>query len=358
MAHHTACQENTPLGAYIHIPFCRSRCPYCDFVSNAIPGAVPGEFLDALCDEILHFNSPTELTSIFIGGGTPSLLTSGQMKKLLDTFTKTFVLDGVEITVEANPDDITVAKAKSWRDMGVNRVSLGAQSFNNAALRYLGRRHRAAKARHAAEIIANYFDNWNMDLIFGAPPAKAWEMTLKTALEYKPPHIATYSLVHEPATAFGTGPPFFDDDAMLGFYEQAANALTQYDHYEISNFAQPGRQCRHNLLYWRNEEYVGFGPGAYSYLSGKRMRNTRELEKYLKTPGRKERMERLGKREQQVETLIQHFRLRTGILEQYYEQRFGEPVDAAFAEALDALLRRGLLHRLSLIHISEPTRPY
>ena len=332
------------VGVYIHIPFCRTRCPYCDFVSNAIPGEVPPEFVAALCTEINHYSGACEVTSIFFGGGTPSLLSSGDLDRIFNALADRFIFLNPEITLEANTDDVSPALVRQWQQQGINRISLGVQSFDNATLHYLGRRHDAAKGLHAAHQIAEVFDNWNLDLIFGTPDAAAWMTTMQEAIRLNPPHIAAYSLTYEPETPFGKRmDEALDDDILLRLYKEAESALASYDHYEISNFARPGFQCRHNLIYWHNDEYVGFGPGAYSYITGNRMRNATELTDYLMRPGRKMQAEPLSKREQQVETLIQHFRLREGISEAYYRKRFGESLYDNFGATLEVLVQRRLL---------------
>lgn len=331
-------------GIYLHIPFCRKRCAYCDYVSNAIDGPVPEAFITALRQEIRACAYAPEACSIFFGGGTPSMLSGAALESLLDVLHARFALSTPEITLEANPDDVTCAKAKQWRALGVNRVSLGVQSFDDDALRFLGRRHDAAGARRAAAIVADLFENWSMDLIYGVPQTSAWRATLRSALEFAPPHLSTYCLSYEPGTPLAAlAAHAYDDDALLALYRQAEETLGAYAHYEISNFARPGRACRHNLLYWRNEEYAGFGPGAFSYLQGRRMRNTPRYPLYLSCPGQKAEDVNIDRREQQVETLIQHMRLREGVEDAYFRLRFGVSFMDTFGEAIAALTQRGLL---------------
>lgn len=335
------------MGIYIHIPFCRTRCPYCDFVSNTTPGEVPPDFVEALCTEINHYSGAFEVTSVFFGGGTPSLLSLRGLDRIFNALTDRFTFRNPEITLEANPDDVSPVLVKQWQQHGVNRISLGVQSFDDATLHYLGRRHDAAKGLQAAHQIAEVFDNWNLDLIFGTPDTAAWMSTMQEAVLLNPPHIAAYSLTYEPGTPFGKRmDEALDDDILLRLYKEAESVLAAYDHYEISNFARPGFQCRHNLIYWHNDEYVGFGPGAYSCIAGNRMRNTTELKDYLMRPGRKTQEEPLSKGEQQVETLIQHFRLREGISEEYYQLRFGESWDDRFGATFERLIKRRLLRRV------------
>jgi len=334
------------IGVYIHIPFCRTRCPYCDFFSTAIPGAVPSDYVNALCREILGFpKEGEEVGAVFIGGGTPSLLTRGELSRLLDCLNRKFLFAGdAEITIEANPDDVELAVLRSWRRMGVNRLSLGVQSFNDFTLRYLGRRHNAAAAFEACRAGAEHFSNWGMDLIFGAPPVEAWPDTLEQCVELAPNHVSTYGLTYEPGTQFeARAGEAVDDETWLQLYRQAEANLSEYRHYEISNYALPGYECRHNLIYWRNEPYAGFGAGAYSFIDGVRARNAADVERYVAKPGTKEESVELTPREIRVETLIQHFRLLDGLEKAAYAQRFGQEVRPEFSKPLDDLVKRGLL---------------
>lgn len=332
------------IGIYLHIPYCRTLCPYCDFVKARSRTGVPDAFVDAVCSEITAYDGPRDAGSIFFGGGTPSLLSTEQLGRILSLLDKHFVLHSPELTLEANPDDLSPELLRWWRGLGVNRVSLGVQSFDEQCLRKLGRRHNAARAVAACEMIAAEFDNWNLDLIFGAPPIDTWETTLAQALALAPPHIATYGLTYEPGTPFERrAHEAIDDETSLRLYQQAEAALGDYEHYEVSNFARPGCESTHNLRYWHNEAYAGFGTGAYSYIDGVRARNHSGLDDYLRAPGKKEESLRLSDREIKVETLIQHFRLRTGLPRARYSARFGVQPEADFGPALATLLARGLL---------------
>ena len=332
------------IGLYLHIPFCRTRCPYCDFVSNAIPGSVPGEFADALCREIAAFNGPSDANTIFFGGGTPSLLAPAMLETLLRALRDRFEILEPEITIEANPDDVTAELADAWAALGVNRVSFGVQSFDDEVLRYLERRHDAESARRACAIISERFDNSGMDLIFGAHPTNAWEATLDACLAYAPKHVSTYGLTYEPGTPFGDRQnEAINDDIWLELYRLAHAKLVAYDHYEISNYALPGYQCRHNLIYWKNEEYAGFGPAAYSFIDGVRSRNHIRLDDYCQNPGAKSEAIRLTDREIRTETVIQHLRLREGLAKQYYRDRFQSEVRNDFGPTIAHLLASGLI---------------
>jgi len=332
------------IGVYVHIPFCRTVCPYCDFLRGPIEGSVPAEFVDAVCRELAAFGGRGEAKTVYLGGGTPSLLDVGGLARVLPAVRGCFTLADVEITLEANPDDCTRSLVDAWRDLGVNRVSLGVQSFDDRVLRYLGRRHDAAGAHRACELVAEHFENWGMDLIFGAYPLDAWPGTLDAAVAYAPPHVSTYGLTFEPGTPFGDRrEEAVDDAAWLCMYRHTEAALAGYAHYEIANFARPGRECRHNLIYWTNGEYAGFGPGAYSFLDGVRSRNATELADYMAEPGEKGESLELTDREVRMETVIQHLRLKRGLRKEDYSRRFGGEVHDDFAGALAVLVERGLL---------------
>lgn len=334
----------SPFGIYIHIPFCRKKCAYCSFVSEVLPGSVPPEFVHALCTEIRDFKGPDKAKSIFLGGGTPSLLTAKELDSVFASLCRRFSFIDPEITIEANPDDVTAGKLDAWKVLGINRISLGVQSFDDEELRFLGRRHDATAALNAISLVASRFDNWSMDLIYGAPVPGAWEKTLSVARQLCPPHVSTYALTYAPNTALWNSKRFrLEDDIVLKMYQDAESCFTDYDHYEISNFSRSGFRCRHNLLYWHNEAHAGFGPAAYSFIGGVRAVNTSDLLEYSRVPGSKAEQAALSKIEEEVETLIQHFRLREGIAPAYFLERFGETIERNFGESVSALLNRGLL---------------
>jgi oxygen-independent coproporphyrinogen III oxidase len=338
--------DSMQLGIYIHVPYCRTICPYCDFVKKRVPGAAPSAFVDAVCAEIEAYAGPRHAASIFFGGGTPSLVGAGDLARILAGLAAKFTLTNPEITLEANPDDVTESLAAAWLGAGINRVSLGVQSFDESCLRYLGRRHDQDGARRACRIIGACFGNWSLDLIFGARPVGAWQSTLEEALTFGPPHMSAYGLTYEPGTAFEKrAAEAVDDEVSLGMYHAARTTLADYEHYEVSNFARPGFQCRHNLVYWHNGPYAGFGPGAYSYVHGVRARNHPDVDAYLQWPGRKQEALRLSAFEERVETVIQYLRLREGVSTQAYRSRFGRELADDFAPQLNQLVARGLLEQ-------------
>ena len=334
------------LGLYLHVPFCRTKCPYCDFLSMPIVGSVPEAFISAICEEIGRFEGPAEADTIFFGGGTPSLLDLKAFEQIFAALERRFLFSDPEITIEVNPDDVTPSLVRAWSNLGINRVSIGVQSFDDQVLNYLGRRHDAASAHRACESVAKHFTNWGMDLIFGAPPADAWEATLKAGLAHAPAHVSTYGLTYESGTPFEAhAEKAIGDSTWLQLYRTADRSLAEsgYGHYEISNFARPGFECQHNLLYWHNEAYAGFGPGAYSFLEMVRARNVTDYEMYLAHPGKKQETLLLSDREVRTETVIQHLRLQEGLSRTYYAARFGSVVESDFGEALSILMERGLI---------------
>jgi putative oxygen-independent coproporphyrinogen III oxidase len=341
-------------GIYLHVPYCKTLCPYCDFVKERARTA-PDVFVDALCREIHAYEGPAEAQSIFFGGGTPSLLPPEGLERILAALQETFTLHTPEVTLEANPDDVTAELAATWRTLGINRISMGVQSFDDRVLRHLGRRHDAAGALRAVDVIAGCFEDWNLDFIFGAPPIEAWRPTLEQAVSLRPPHIAAYGLTYEAGTPFARrAQEAIDDETSLRLYRETEEVLAGYEHYEISNFCLPGRASRHNLVYWHNGPYAGFGTGAYSYLHGVRARNHATNDAYLRAPGEKMEALVISEQEEKVETLIQHFRLRQGLPKTHYEARFQSSPWADFAEALTALTARRLI-RETATHLL-PTR--
>ena len=334
----------TPLGLYLHIPFCRTKCPYCDFLSTPIPDTVPETFVTALCDEISQFKGPAEADTIFFGGGTPSLLDLKALERILEALERRFLFSDPEITIEVNPDDVTPSLVRAWSELGINRVSIGVQSFDDRVLQYLGRRHDAASAHHACEWVSKQFANWGMDLIFGAFPDKGWETTLNDCQTHAPAHVSTYGLTYENGTPFEQrAGNAIRDTEWLQLYRAADALLAGYTHYEISNFARPGFECLHNLLYWHNESYAGFGPGAYSFLENTRLRNVTDYETYLACPGKKVEALALSDREVRIETVIQHLRLKEGLPRSYYAGRFGVAVEEDFGGELASLQERELI---------------
>lgn len=332
-------------GLYIHIPYCRTICPYCDFVKRPTKGTVPEPFVDALCKEMARYEGDADVETVFFGGGTPSLVAPASLERIFESMRRTFDLTpDAEITLEANPDDVTPERIREWRDVGVNRISMGVQSFDEDALRYLGRRHDADGARRACALVAAQFASWNLDLMFGAHPVSAYPATLAECRAIAPPHVSSYGLTYEAGTPFGKrANEAIDDETYLDLYTQTVDGLIPLARYEVSNFARPGFECRHNLRYWHNDTYAGFGPGAYSFLDGVRSRNHVNTDDYLADPGEKCEALDLSDREIRLETVIQYLRLAEGLPKAAYARRFARDIHDDFGPALDELSTRGLV---------------
>ena len=266
-----------PLALYVHVPWCVRKCPYCDFNSHEAGGTIPErEYVAALIADLqsaLPLIWGRAVVSVFFGGGTPSLLSPGAIEELIAAFRALAMLSPeAEITLEANPGTVETEKFAGFRAAGVNRLSLGIQSFNDEHLKALGRIHGAAEARRAAQLAGEHFDSFNLDLMYGLP-GQTHEQALtdiETALTFSPPHLSCYQLTLEPNTRFAAFPPELpENDACADMQEAIEARLTAagYTNYETSAFALPGRQCRHNLNYWHFGDYLGIGAGAHSKLT-------------------------------------------------------------------------------------------
>jgi oxygen-independent coproporphyrinogen III oxidase len=287
-----------PAILYVHVPFCTRRCSYCDFAVTALRAPPVAAWLAAIDAELRcvraaeGWTDALRLETIYVGGGTPSLLGSAGMEGLKTVLGRHAVWspDGVEWTAEANPESFDAGTASGWRAAGVNRISLGTQSFDPGTLRWMGRLHGAdGPARAVAAARAAGFDNLSVDLIFGLPArlGRDWAADLERALALEPEHISLYGLTAEPATPLGRRVAegqerLADEEAYAAEYLLAAERLTAagYRHYEVSNFALPGRESRHNAAYWEGVAYLGLGPGAHSYLPPERRWNGRDWETY------------------------------------------------------------------------------
>jgi oxygen-independent coproporphyrinogen-3 oxidase len=278
---------------YIHIPFCIRKCIYCDFFSVLYDESVAKTYIDALRQELyLKKDFSTTLKSIYIGGGTPSLLPNDCFRQLFNCLRNNFNFSSsAEITVEANPGTINESKINTVLSLGVNRLSIGIQSFNNDELKTLGRIHSSEDASRSIEIIKKEgINNFSVDLMYGIPgqTMDSWHNSISTAVGLSPTHISAYELTPEENT------PLYklikshkidmpDEDLILEMYNHAIDyfASCGYEHYEISNFALPGFKCMHNLNYWDRGEYIGVGTGAHSFINGIRSNNTKDITRYI-----------------------------------------------------------------------------
>ncbi|MDR6176899.1 putative oxygen-independent coproporphyrinogen III oxidase [Pseudomonas sp. SORGH_AS 211] len=348
-----------PLALYIHIPWCVRKCPYCDFNSHAAGPTLPeAEYVDALLadldNDLAHVHG-RPLTSIFFGGGTPSLFSAEALGRLLDGVARRLAFaPDIEITLEANPGTFEQAKFVAYRGLGINRLSIGIQSFQDAKLKALGRIHGREEAIRAADRArAAGFDNFNLDLMHGLPAQSVADALgdLEQAIALAPTHLSWYQLTMEPNTVFWSQPPELpEDDTLWDIQEagQARLAAAGYHQYETSAYAQPGRQARHNLNYWGFGDFLGIGAGAHAKLSAPdgtllRTWKTRLPKDYL-DPGKAFRAgaKPLEPADLPFDFMMNALRLVDGVPAAWYPQRTGQSLDS-LAPALAAARRAGLL---------------
>ena len=353
-----------PLSLYVHIPWCMKKCPYCDFNSHEARGDVPEQsYVDALVADLQGSLAGVwgrRVHAVFLGGGTPSLFSAAAIDRLITAIRTLLPVEAdAEITMEANPGTFEAVKFRGFRDAGVNRLSIGIQSFDDALLKAIGRVHDAAEARRAVQIALATFDNVNLDLMYALPGqsrAQA-EADMRTAIAFAPQHVSAYHLTLEPNTVFHRYPPALpDDDAAADMQESLETMLAHagYGHYETSAFAQPGRRSRHNLNYWHFGDYLGIGAGAHAKLSFAD-RITREvrhrqpkmyLDEALAGRAVQETRE-VGADELPFEFMLNALRLVEGFPARLFTERTGLPIARAQA-ALDRGEARGLLERDAL----------
>jgi putative oxygen-independent coproporphyrinogen III oxidase len=340
-------------GLYVHVPFCLTRCGYCDFNTYAGLDHLAGGYVEALRREAEMWAPEWQepLVSIFFGGGTPTTLPSATLVSLLDGLRGSFAVDpDAEVTVEANPDTVDEVYLTAIRKAGLTRLSMGVQSFDSQVLKALERIHSPESARRAfAAARRAGFDDVNLDLIYGAngESLDSWRRTLEQALELAPEHVSAYALTIEPATALGrkvaaglTPPP--DPDRQADMYEMTCESLrgAGYEHYEVSNWARPDHCCRHNMGYWEGRPYLGLGAGAHSYRDGVRWWNVRPPQQYMSMVAAGERPmggeERLSNDERRIERLLLGLRTADGVPSAWVDER---RADEFVADGL--ALRRG-----------------
>ncbi len=351
-------------GLYIHIAYCRKKCIYCDFFSAGDRIADWHGYVNAICSEfkerINELACP--IRTIYIGGGTPSLMPIDEFSRLCD-FIKPYANDLEEFTIEVNPDDVEESKLEIWKHKGVNRLSIGIQSFDDKVLKVLGRRHDSATAKKAYELARRYFSNISIDLMFGLPGQSLdmWTMDLIAAIEMIPEHISAYSLMYEEGTALTAlrdigrleeAPESVSEKMFLRLIEELNKA--GYDHYEISNFALPGYRSIHNSSYWHQQPYLGLGPSAHSY-DGKRTRkaNRADIRGYIdywnqsyiekKYEDSFYESENLSDEELIEEYIMTRMRTREGISLDDFHKRFGNNSCDSLIRNCKPLLDRGLI---------------
>lgn len=346
------------LELYIHIPFCIRKCNYCDFLSFSGPQMIQRRYLSALLSEIEHLKVSAEyqVVSVYIGGGTPSVLPGEWIVQIMERLKKKFSFDPqAEISIEVNPGTVDEQKLFMYRRGGINRLSLGLQSADEEQLGMLGRVHSFqdfensfAAARRAG------FDNINIDLIAGLPEQslESWDRTLNTAAAFEPEHISAYGLIIEAGTVFAAAELNLpDEETERRMYEDTRAVLSGlgYRQYEISNYARPGYECRHNVGYWKRTDYLGFGIGAASLLNNTRYTNTRDINEYIEGCKEPQRLQQdrevLSKKAQMEEFMFLGLRLTQGFSDYEFEQSFGLPLEQVYGSEIDKLITAGLLQR-------------
>jgi oxygen-independent coproporphyrinogen-3 oxidase len=349
------------LGAYVHIPFCVAKCNYCTFNSYAGLERLHRRYVDALVHEIelwARARLPARVSSVYLGGGTPSSLSVELLDTILSTCRQSLnPAPGAEISMEANPGTVSATSLSALRAKGVNRLSLGAQSFDDDALRLLGRIHTAADAKRAYYLARQAgWDNVNLDLIYGIPrqTLEGWKADLSEAIELHPEHLSLYCLTVEEGTPLAESIsrgelPSPDPDLAADMYVYAEKSLADagYEHYEISNWARASRECQHNVTYWHNLPYVGFGAGAHSFDGRSRCYNTLSPEEYVQrvTEGQKPLAgsQRIDEATEMSETMILGLRMYEGVSFRLFEDRFGVSAIRTYGEQIRELIDLGLL---------------
>ena len=360
-----------PLSLYIHIPWCIKKCPYCDFNSHAIKADTPeAAYIDALLKDLAldvqRYAVTRPISSIFIGGGTPSLFSPESINRLLRGIEQQLTLkEDIEITLEANPGTFESHKFAEFRRLGINRLSIGVQSFDDKLLKKLGRVHSGREAITAAEIAhQSGFDNFNLDLMFGLPDAgtDSSKIDVATAIGLKPAHISFYQLTLEPNTYFHKFPPQLPGDELIFTTQKQGQKLLAdhgYRQYEVSAYSQPGLQCRHNVNYWQFGDYLGIGAGAHGKITRTsphdiiRSFKPKSPEQYLGDTHKNGGADVIAVAELPLEFIMNHLRLKQGFTAETYQATTGLAM-ATLEPALSDCLQQGLLiHQDGRYYCSE-----
>ena len=336
--------------AYIHIPFCKQKCHYCSFVS--FPKIeLKQEYLQKLYQEIRHFYKKETLNTLYFGGGTPSVLTSDEFKIFISIFN---THNQTEITAELNPENITEAYLKNLKLAGINRLSLGCQTFDDQILKQIGRRHSADDVQNVVKLAYQTgFDNISLDFIYGLPnqSIQDFENDLKKAISLDIQHVSLYGLKIDENCYFYTAPPanLPDDDLQADMYLKAVEILTcaGFEHYEISNFAKPGFYSRHNLNYWENNSYYGFGLGAHGYVDGVRYENHIDFSKYFAHPTKHLKTHVLTLQECIEEEIFLGFRKTVGVSPKELARKYNIDFESEYKEVLEKYIDSGHIEKVA-----------
>lgn len=348
------------LELYIHIPFCIRKCNYCDFLSFPETESRIAQYCHALKEEIKRTGDQAEgigVRSVFIGGGTPSILEAEQITEIMTCIRNNFSIEkNAEITIESNPGTLNAEKLNCYHELGINRLSIGLQSTDDDCLRRMGRIHTFQEfEKNYEQARKSGFQNINIDLMSGLPgqSLRGYEDTLNRVTELKPEHISSYSLIIEEGTPFYKSDSVLqqlpDEDTERKMYERTKEILAQqgYERYEISNYARQGRECIHNLGYWEQVPYLGMGLGASSFYNGARFSNERNFRKYLSTPylpfEHREDYVQVSREEQMEDTMIFGLRKMKGISVSEFEREFGTPIWEMYGSVIERYSNLGLL---------------
>ena len=348
-----------PLELYVHIPFCVRKCQYCDFLSGPSDEETKDRYIEALLKEIraAEHTEDYEIVSVFIGGGTPSALKAEAIASIMRTLQEQFFFcEDAEVTIEANPGTVDLEKLTIYRNVGINRLSLGLQSTDAEELKLLGRIHSYEEFLKSYEWARKAgFSNINIDLMFAIPgqTGEAWRQHLYQVAELNPEHISAYSLIIEEGTPFAEqNLDLPDEDTEYQMYEDTAEILERYGYrqYEISNYAKQGYRCRHNAGYWQRREYLGFGLGASSLYRGMRFSNTRRMQEYLKESRNSDQIRKdvtvLSRNEQIEEFMFLGLRMTEGISEKKFEENFDVRLMDIYGDILQKYEETGFMEHI------------
>lgn len=341
-------KENSPMEIYIHIPFCIRKCDYCDFLSGPSGPKEQADYVQALLREIqaAEEGEGRSVSSIFIGGGTPSVLDERLLGDILREIRNRFKMkEDAEITIEVNPGTANIGKLQAYREMGINRLSIGLQSPEDRELKILGRIHNYGQFLETYQEARTVgFDNINIDLMSAIPDQtyEGWVKNLRTVAELEPEHISAYSLIVEEGTPFAARKLNLpDEDTEYNMYEATAQILKEYgfEQYEISNYARKGRECRHNVGYWTRQDYLGFGLGASSLYGKERFANTADMKKYLENSRNPEKIREkdpsLTREDEMAEFMFLGLRMTKGISKADFQRCFGCTIESVYGEVLE-----------------------